>query len=448
MIPLIFEQGKEASFLDSNIGVIKCYNLVFKLNNKLNNLGFLIFSVLIFFYFIFFFYFIIKGIKSVSNFVFNEMVKYGYLNKGKKGNFEIIINKQPKKIETTTSSQKSKRKVKCKKNRKINMVKVTKNYIIKKNSNEGMIKDNRDLLNSNFHVENIQSSRKNIFKQKHRKVKSLCQNNEEEGIDNFGIIKININKNIKDYFPKDSNQNLYNYTLDEAQKYDKRNIFRILYIYLLAKQIIFHTFFLSSPFELFSLRLTLFIFMLACDLALNALFYLNDNISKKYHYAKNIFIFAFSNNLTIIIYSTLLSYFLMIFLMLLSNSSNAIRNVFQKEEQKLRIKKRKKYIIDDYKKKEIYDEILNIFRRYKIKLFFLFFFQIILIIFFWYFVTAFCHVYSSTQTSWLFDSFLSILSRFFIEIIFAFLFAKLYRISVSSNLKTLYKIIMCIYDFN
>ena len=113
MIPLIFEQGKEASFLDSNIGVIKCYNLVFKLNNKLNNLGFLIFSVLIFFYFIFFFYFIIKGIKSVSNFVFNEMVKYGYLNKGKKGNFEIIINKQPKKIETTTSSQKSKRKVKC-----------------------------------------------------------------------------------------------------------------------------------------------------------------------------------------------------------------------------------------------------------------------------------------------------------------------------------------------
>ena len=448
MIPLIFEQGKEASFLDSNIGVIKCYNLVFKLNNKLNNLGFLIFSVLIFFYFIFFFYFIIKGIKSVSNFVFNEMVKYGYLNKGKKGNFEIIINKQPKKIETTTSSQKSKRKVKCKKNRKINMVKVTKNYIIKKNSNEGMIKDNRDLLNSNFHVENIQSRRKNIFKQKHRKVKSLCQNNEEEGIDNFGIIKININKNIKDYFPKDSNQNLYNYTLDEAQKYDKRNIFRILYIYLLAKQIIFHTFFLSSPFELFSLRLTLFIFMLACDLALNALFYLNDNISKKYHYAKNIFIFAFSNNLTIIIYSTLLSYFLMIFLMLLSNSSNAIRNVFQKEEQKLRIKKRKKYIIDDYKKKEIYDEILNIFRRYKIKLFFLFFFQIILIIFFWYFVTAFCHVYSSTQTSWLFDSFLSILSRFFIEIIFAFLFAKLYRISVSSNLKTLYKIIMCIYDFN
>ena len=115
---------------DRIIGVIKCYNLVFKLNNKLNNLGFLIFSVLIFFYFIFFFYFIIKGMKSVSNFVFNEMVKYGYLNKGKKGNFEIIINKQPKKIEATTSSQKSKRKVKCKKNRKINMVKVTKNYNI------------------------------------------------------------------------------------------------------------------------------------------------------------------------------------------------------------------------------------------------------------------------------------------------------------------------------
>ena len=71
-----------------------------------------------------------------------------------------------------------------------------------------------------------------------------------------------------------------------------------------------------------------------------------------------------------------------------------------------------------------------------------------LILFFWYFVTAFCHVYSSTQSSWLLDSFLSILSRFFFEIIFGFLFAKLYRIAVSSNVKTLYKILMCIYDFS
>ena len=168
------------------------------------------------------------------------------------------------------------------------MVKIAKKDSIKVvDYDSEMIKYNRDLLNSNYRCDNSQISQKNILYHKGRKRKSVHQNNEDEDIDNFGIIKININEDIKNYFPKDSNQNLYNYTLEEAQKYDKRNIFRIFYIYLLSKQIIFHTFFLRSPLELFSLRFTLFIFMLSCDLALNALFYLNDNISKKYHYAKN-----------------------------------------------------------------------------------------------------------------------------------------------------------------
>ena len=445
IVPLIFEQGKEASFLDSNIGVIKCYNLVLKLNNKLDNLGFILFAILILMYIIFLFSFIIKGIKTISDFVFNEMVKYGYLNKNKNGKFEVIINKKPKKIEITTSLQKRKKKTKDKKKKRIKMFKIGKEDIIKTNYNDDIIKDNKASLTSNFNFEN---SNKNIRKQKSRKLKKNFKNKDEEDIDNFGIIKININENIKNYFPKESNQSLYNYTIEEAQRYDKRNIIRIFYIYLLSKQIIFHTFLLKSPLELFSLRFTSLIFIFACDLALNALFYFNDNISKKYHYAKNIFIFALSNNITIILYSILVTYFFMILMTLLSNLSNSIRNVFRKEEQKLRMKTKKKYIIDDKKKKEIYLKILNIFRKYKIKLLFHFFFQIILILFFWYFVTAFCHVYSSTQSSWLLDSFLSILSRFFFEIIFGFLFAKLYRIAVSSNVKTLYKIVMCIYDFS
>ena len=80
--------------------------------------------------------------------------------------------------------------------------------------------------------------------------------------------------------------------------------------------------------------------MLSCDLALNALFYFNDNISKKYHYAKNLFLLAFSSNITIIIYSTLVSYFLITLLNKLSNSSNAIRNDFTSVEQKIKFNKK------------------------------------------------------------------------------------------------------------
>ena len=36
--PLVFNSGKESSFFDSNIGVSKCYNLVFSFKNKKDNI--------------------------------------------------------------------------------------------------------------------------------------------------------------------------------------------------------------------------------------------------------------------------------------------------------------------------------------------------------------------------------------------------------------------------
>ena len=99
-------------------------------------------------------------------------------------------------------------------------------------------------------------------------------------------------------------------------------------------------------------------------------------------------------------------------------------------------------------KKDVNYKIENILKYYKCKIAFLLLIETILILFFGYFVTAFCHVFSSTQFSWLLDSFLSILSRLIIELIFAFLYGKLYQMSVASNFKTLYNIIMCIYDFS
>ena len=185
---------------------------------------------------------------------------------------------------------------------------------------------------------------------------------------NFGIIKMNLN-DIKNYIPQDSNQTLKNYTFEEANKYDRRSIFKIFYIYLLSKQIIFHTFFLKNPFEVLSLRIFIFIFILSTDLALNALLYLNDNISKKYKYAKGLFLFTFSNNITVIIYSTLLSFFMLSLITKLSNSTNSIRNIFREEEKKIQTEKN--YIIDEERKNKIFLEIEKILKKYKIKILFL-----------------------------------------------------------------------------
>ena len=366
--PLFYENAKDLSFFDSNIGVVRCYNLVFSMNNKLKNIGFLIFLIFILLNIIFIIYFCIKGIKPIITYLFDEMVKNGYLKKTDAKFFEERNKK--KKSDSSEISNPKKKKIK---NSKIKdkKIEITKSITLKEPKNTYKNKNKKSLK--------IEPNNKFNKKKTNKDNKKPTQNFDDNPND-FGIIKINLNNNIKNYTPNDSNQSLYNYTFEEAIKFDRRNIFRIAYIYLLSKQIIFRTFLQRSPLELFILKFTLFIFMLSCDLALNALFYFNDNISKKYHYAKNIFLLAFSSNITIIIYSTLLSYFLIILFSKLSNSSNAIRNIFREEEQKLI--KNKKYKINDTTKKKIFSEIENILGNLRIKVFFMLFIQTILILFF------------------------------------------------------------------
>ena len=429
--PLVFEDAKDVSFFDSNIGVAKCYKLVFSMNNKFKNIGFIFFSILVVLYIICIIFYFIKGINPIIEYLYNEMVKKGYLKSNDPKFFEEKTEKKNKGSKKTGKSNPN----------KINKIKRS-----KKKSKSIRINNHTEAKEENPGSLNKESTSKLSRKKTLNLIKSSKKSEKEENINNFGIIKINLKEEIKNYIPENSNQSLYNYTYEEAIKYDRRNIFRVAYIYLLNKQIIFRNLFQRSPLELYPIRFILFIFMFSCDLALNALFYFNDNISKKYRYAKNLFLLAFSSNITIIIYSTLVSYALINLLNKLSHSSNAIRNVFREEEDK--IKKDKKYKYNDSFKKKIYSEIENILKKLKIKIACLLFIQTILILFFWYFVTAFCHVYSSTQTSWLLDSFLSILSRLIIELIFSFLYGKLYQVSVASNFETLYKIVMFLYDFS
>ena len=197
---------------------------------------------------------------------------------------------------------------------------------------------------------------------------------------------------------------------------------------------------------LFSLRFCLLIFIFASDLALNAIFYFDDKISEKYEYAKSLFLFAFSNNLTVIFLSTFIGFILLTLFTKLTNATNDIRDVFRNEEEKLI--KNKKYIVTEKRKKEIKNEIENILKKYKIKVNIFISIEIILILFFWYYVTIFCHVYSSTQKSWLWDSFLSMLSRVIIDSLLCLFFAKLYRIGVESNVHCLYKSALFFYGFS
>ena len=184
-------------------------------------------------------------------------------------------------------------------------------------------------------------------------------------------------------------------------------------------------------------------FIISNDLSLNAIFYFDKNISAKYKKNKNFLLFAFTNNITVILLSTLLGFILLSLFTRLSNTTNDFRNVFRNEEKK--IKKDKNYVVTEQRKLEIQNEIELILKKYRIKVILLVVIELMFMIFFWYYVTVFCHVYQSTQLSWLWDSFLSMIFRFIIDVLLSLLFAKLYKVAVSSESRCLYSISLFFY---
>ena len=340
-------------------------------------------------------------------------------------NNELNDNKNKKKI--IFKKKKIKKKSKVKKGKKR-----IKTKIINKD------KDNDDLL-INSKVKNIGDLQTQGIEQKDENINKI--NNNEI---NLNLIRININKKEK-YTPKDSNYILNNYTFSEAMEYDLRPLLKIFYIYILKKETTIHAFLFRSPMGPFPLRLSLLIFIISSDLALNAFLYLDDFISKKYKYAKGLFLFTLNNNISIVLLSTLIGIIFITIFNNLINPTNSIREIFRKEEEK--IQENKKYYVSDKRKKEIITEVQKILKKHKIKSIVFVGTEILLTLFFWYYVTAFCHVYSHTQTSWILDSFLSIISRLFIEFLFSMGFAKLYRIAVGSNLNCLYKFVLFAYCY-
>ena len=324
---------------------------------------------------------------------------------------------------------------KIRKSRKITSIPRRINSNITTNSNSRMKNANKSISDNNFiDIKDFDFQ--------------FSEDEENETNDKVGFKLININLNIKrkgKIMPCESNKILNNYSWEEAIEYDQRPIIKIFNIFLISKQVLFHTFFYKSPLELLSIRALILIFILSNFLFFNSFFYFNDNISKKYRYTKGLFYFTFTNNIFIIILAILVNFIILPLITKLGNSTYIIRDIFKKEEEKM--KKDKNYIVTEKRKIEILRSIEEIMDNLKKKIIILFVIEFIIMLFYWYFVTAFCHVYTNTQISWILDSFLSIIFSFIIECLFYILFSKLYRIAIESNICSLYKFVIFFYNF-
>ena len=279
------------------------------------------------------------------------------------------------------------------------------------------------------------------------KTKYISRINEEENIQKkpgfYSLIKLNLNEKIEKV-PMESKYVLNNYTYEEAILYEKRSFLRLYYIYLLSKEDILNTFFFKIPFQLEQLRICMFIFNYSVDIALNAFFYLSDNISDRYHYTgANKVVFTLINNLTITLISTIVTIVLISFLDSLIQSNDKLQSVFEDEEESL--KNKQGYEVSEERKQTIEISVKKIIKCLKLKIAVFFIVEYIIMLFFWYYVTAFCHVYHNTQTSWLMDCIVSFLCSILYNGIFALAFTIIYFISVKFKQKWMYKIAIFFY---
>ena len=106
------------------------------------------------------------------------------------------------------------------------------------------------------------------------------------------------------------------------------------------------------------------------------------------------------------------------------------------------LKRDKNYIVTENTKKLIQNNINRIMRCLKVKIICFFILEFIFMLFFFYYATAFCQVYQSTQISWLLDCLSSYGISLIVTIVFSFIFALLYIISLKYQLQYLYKIIL------
>ena len=477
-----FASSITSAFLDSNFGIVKCYELVFSFTGKLKNAGFWIFSILIISQFAIYVKYCLTGIVPIQNYIEKEMLDNGYIvkeignNKGNnkgKNNRKKTENKNIKKKNNNFPPKKKamemKNKIKWLKNPFDKMETVNtngdndlgkKDYDDKKtevidtfgrdfkkindNGKYKFVKGRNRFKKGNNMIANTLGSKDvmNINEEiKINKIKKLRSNDIQE-VDH--LIFINA-KNTDIYVPWNSNYNLDNYDYDEAILYEDRNFFRIFFIYLMSKESILNTFYYKQPLELVPLRILIFIFSNSCDIALNCLFYLSDNISDKYHYeGKSAILFSLTNNITISLVSSIVGYCLIYFSQSLVQSTDKITILFRNEEDHL--KKDKKYKVKTEKNMDILKEIKKILKCLKLKIILFLIFEFLFMLFFFYYVTAFCHVYNSTQTSWLLDTLTSYGISLITAFVLSFIMSILYEIAVKCEFKMLYKITLFIYN--
>jgi len=389
----------------SNYKSLKCFNLVFSKKVFIKNLGSFIILILFLLYLICLTIYIIKGLQPLKEKLdkSSENVKnIKFIKKEKNNN-----NKNNSHLMTNNLRIYQKR-----------------NSINSINSNPIIIPHNQIIKGHNKKVSKFSKAYKNNLNnneipKSHYKKKKKDNNKISLNLENESNNQSQSNQNgiksskLEDIENQSSSilykeeqvyilNNLDDFELNEleydmAVKYDKRSLIQIYFSYLKREIILIFAFFICDDYNLSFIKIARFIFLVSSNMALNVFFFSDESMHKLFlNYGK----YNFIQQIPQIIYSTVISQLIEVFLCFLSLTDSHIYQI-------------KKYKDDIENKKKI----LNVFRCISIKIFYFFLFTFIFFVVYWYLVSSFCSVYQNTQIVFIKDS----LGSFLLSLAYSFL---------------------------
>ena len=358
----------------SNYKVLLCYKLAFHVNSLTVNIGSIIAIIYFCIHLSFSVIYYNKGIRPLKLDIAKVIIKKPKLSNDavdKKDNIKDKneINNKDINYQSNPSKNATEKKLKIldiydfppKKNRNIS----SKN--VKFNINN--IKKNSDIPSTKFSEKDLIISNKIFTIDKSNEFKTEKKNSDSD-------ILNNTNQQILDNFE------LNNLNYDSALQLDKRNFIEMYWSILKREHLIIFTFFIRNDHNLIPIKFSRFIFSVCTDMALNVFFFSDETMHKMYiDYGK----YNFLQQIPQIVYSTLVSQLIDVFLCFLSLTD---KHYYQIKDLKLE----SKYTL------------FKIIKCVKIKIIIFYTFTFLMFAFYWYTIACFCAVYVNSQKAFITDS--------------------------------------------
>ena len=394
----------------SNIGVLKCYEVVFKKEGLIHNIGSYILLFIIFLNIIFSIIFCIRDYKLLYIKI-KEIVKIKkqYKNKSE--------NKEKRMISELYRNRNNKKKIKKKEEKEKGKGKFKScNDLIKVEKNK--VKINKIKIN-NLYIHPAPKKVNNInntnYEQSNKSIAFLKSKNKN--IQNFSkIIKTNVdiynkNKIFKKKYNKEIlklNDNELNYLpFKKALDYDKRTYCQYYFSLLKTNCLFLFSFYPNNDYNSKIIKISLFFNSFSLYFIVNALFFTDSTMHNIYEDQGD---FDIIYQIPQIIYSSVISGIINFLLKALALSQKLI----------LKIKKENSF-------KELIMKFNKTVKCLNIRFIIFYILCFLLLSIFWYYISCFCAVYKNTQIYLIEDTLLS----FFLTLLYPFglgIFTSLLRI--------------------